>query len=365
MYRLSACAAALLLAGCAARPYRVAPLKGLYYVYPPGHKTAPRAEERVSLANAVRARAGQAACTVSGAGFALEWKRERPVAVSRLAGLVAKGYNQEAMRDAIDRFRADLEGLEERGCLKPGDAAAAMAAVGERVPLLALETVYFHYGYNRWKGYVDLRPGLNLGVQWALSRGGHAWGTSLEDLDVGTRRYAVEARRGASGVRLVRGAESVSSGEDPGPRVPDLAGSRMAHYRLFFLTKYLKIAGEPERHAVIVGATRLADLREYSAKFLEDADLTCQGKLTRTPPECIAVDKRISFLPEIQVTINGQAAHFTIGTDLRSVLYARKALGKKYTLERRYGNGWRKVAFPAGETEALKVPLLDGDRVSY
>ena len=365
MRKIYVCAAAVLLAGCAARPYRVAPSKGLYYVYPPGHKIAAGAEERVSLAKAVRARGGEAACAVSGAGFALEWKRERPVAVSRLAGVVAKGYNQEAMREAIDQFRADLEGLEERGCLKPGDAAAAMAAVGERVPILALETVYFRYGYNRWKGYVDLRPGLNLGIQWALSRGGEAWGTSLEDLDVGMRRYSVQARPGESGVRLVRGAESVSNGEDPGPRVPDLAGSRMAHYRLFFLTKYLKIAGEPERHAVIVGAPRLADLREYSAKFLEDADLTCQGKLTRTAPECIAVDKRISFLPEIQVTINGEAAHFTIGTDLRSVLFRRRALGKRYTLERRYGAGWRKVAFPAGDTEALRVPLLDGDRVSY
>ena len=365
MHKLRVCAAAVLLAGCAARPYRVAPLKGLYYVYPPAHKTAPEAEERVSLANVLRARGGGTACTVSGSGFALEWKREKPVVASRLAGVVAKGYNQEAMREAIDGFRADLEQLEERGCLEPGDAAAAMAAVGERLPLLALETVYLRYGYNRWKGYVDLRPGLNLGVQWALSRGGEAWGTSLENLDVGQRRYAVEARPGESGVRLVRGAETVSNGEDPGPRVPDLAGSRMAHYRLFFLTKYLKIAGEPERHAVIVGAPRLADLREYSAKFLEDADLTCQGKLTRTPPECIAVDKRISFLPEIQVTINGEAAHFTIGTDLRSVLFARRALGKRYTLERRYGSGWRKVAFPAGDTEALKVPLLDGDRLSY
>jgi hypothetical protein len=359
------CAAAVLLAGCAARPYRVAPLKGLYYVYPPGHKAAPAAEERVSLANAVRARGGGTACTASGAGFALEWKGGRPIAVSRLSGIVTNGYNQEAVREAMDRFRADLEGLEERGCLKPGDAAVAMTAIAERVPVLALETVYLRYGYNRWKGYVDLRPGLNLGVQYALSRGGEAWGTSLEDLDVGMRRYSVQARPGESGVRLVRGPESVSNGVDPGPRVPDLAGSRMAYYRLFFLTKYLKIAGEPERHAVIVGAPRLADLREYSARFLEDADLTCQGKLTRTQPECIAVDKRISFLPEIQVTINGEAAHFTIGTDLRSVLYARRALGKRYSLERRYGNGWRKVAFPNGDTEALRVPLLDGDRVRY
>lgn len=350
------CAAALALAGCAPKAYRVAGNGGLYFLYPPGHK-APRGEPlppvRLPLDR------GQA-CRVAGKALALE----RGVVTARLQSVIGSSYNQEALRDSWEEFRAGLGKLEEEGCLRPGDARSILEQVAERVPNLAQETIYFRYGFNRWRSYLDLQPGLVINVQWALARGGEPAGADLQDLNVGMRRYRVTPREASSGIRLVRGEESVTAGEVPREGVPELERAGMPHYRLFFLTKFLKIAGQPERSAALVGVPRMQDLRETTARFLEDADAACQGKFASPPPDCIAVDRRISFVPEVGVEVNGRAEFVNLGTDLATVLRAHKAPGA-FTLERLCGSRYCQVLFPAGDPNALRVPLLAGDRVRF
>jgi hypothetical protein len=229
----------------------------------------------------------------------------------------------------------------------------------------ATETSYVRYGFNRWRNYIDLRPGMSVGVQYAFSRTPGQWGTDLASMDMGTRQYAVRAREDGVGVTIARESESVTAGGPPRESVPDLAQNRMPHYRLFFLTKYLTIKGEPERSATLLGARTVEEIREATPKFLENADLTCRGKLTRNEPECTSVDKKISFNPEIAVVGNGKTEYVTIGMDLAGYLRMRRAFDRPFTLERRYGAEYRRVVFPAGDTQALSFSLLAGDHIRY
>lgn len=348
--------------GCGVRDYRVAKIGGMYYVYPPGRKVdrAPLREQRIALAGIA---AQGESCRIRGEGFALEPGR-KAVAVARLDSVSESGsYNQLRMREAIDEFRQELEKLESNGCLRPGDAHRVLDTLGERMTIMAGETLFLRYGFNRWRNYLDLRPGMALGVQWAFSRGPEPWGTNLASMDIGIRQYAVGPRGG--GVMLARAHEAITNGKPPSERVPELHQLRQPHYRLFFLTKYVTIKGQPERSATLLGARTLAELREVTPKFLENADLACQGKLTAATPECVSVDKKISFLPEVPVSINGKPEYLTLGTDVRVLMAGRRAAGQPFTLERRFRGGYRNVAFPAGDPAAAALPLLAGDRLTF
>ena len=358
--------AAALSAGCAARDYRVAKVSGMYYVYPPGKRIdrkAPLRKQRVPLDEPTAA--GGARCRFTGAAFQLAWQ-PRPVMTTRLDRVFTPGsQNQEKMREAIDEFRTALDELEAGGCLPPGGAERTLVALSERVPMFAGETSYLRYGFNRWRNYIDLRPGMSLGLQYAFSRGPEPWGKNLADMDIGMRAYSVRPREGGAGVTLVREDETITAGGAPREPLPDLARSRMPYHRLFFLTKYLTIKGEPERSATLLGARTVAEIREATPRFFEDADLTCRGKLTRHEPECTSVDKKISFVPEIPVMANGKGERVGIGTHLAEFLNARRALGRPFTLERRYGSVYHPVVFPPGDADALRLPLLTDDRVTY
>lgn len=349
--------------GCAVRDYRVAKVNGLHYVYPPGRKVdgAPLREQRVTLTGMGHVAAG---CHVAGEVFSFEPGR-RPAAVARLERVAENAYNQQRLRDAIDEFRVELEKLEAGGCLPGGGAHGVLEAMGERMTMLAPETVFLRYGYNRWRNYIDLRPGMTMGVQWALSRGSGPLGTNLANMDIGTRHYTVRAGSGGRGLLLSQAAETITNGGQPGERVPDLRELKVPHYRLFFLTKYLTIQGQPERSATLLGVQTVEALREITPKFLENADLACRGKLTARAPECTSVDKTISFVPEISVVVNGTPEYVSIGTDVRFFLNLKWAADVPFTLERRYGASYRKVVFPAGDAAAVGLPLLDGDRLAF
>ena len=356
--------AGALAGGCAPRQYRVANIKGLHYVFPPGARVdvaRPLGPRRVPLPGLGHAR-GE--CAWKGEAFALAWV-PRPVVRTELERVFEPGFNQPRMVEAVDEFRAGLENLEAQGCLRPGEAQRVLAAVADRVPLLAGETVYFRYGFNRWRNYVDLRPGMGLTLQYAFSRGPGPWGSSLADMDIGTHEYLLRPRPAAAGIDIVRAGGRITHGGAPREWIPDLSRNRLPHYRLFFLTKYLTIQGQPERSATLVGAGSVAELREYTTKFLEAADLTCRGKLTRTAPECTSVDKKISFLPEVPIVANGRARRVTLGTDVRGYLASAGAAGRPFSMERRFGAEYRKVLFPAGDEAALRLPLIDGDRLVY
>jgi hypothetical protein len=357
--------AAALSSGCAVRDYRVAKVNGLHYVYPPGRKVdiSPLREQRIPLPGIARA-SDAARCRIEGEAFALELA-PRPVAVTRLDRVRETAYNQQRTRDAIEEFRVALEKLESTGCLKPGESGRVLETVGERVTMMSGETVFLRYGFNRWRNYIDLRPGMALGVQWAFSRGPEPWGTNLADMDIGKRQYVIQPRSGQAGVALAKTGETITNGGAPQEWTPDLLALGRAQYRLFFLTKYMTIMGQPERSATLLGANTVEELREITPKFLEDADLACRGKLTAFAPECVSVDKKISFLPEVSVAVNGQPEYLTIGTAVGGLLKMKRAEGQPFTLERRYGSGYRKVVFPPGDPQALGLPLLDGDRIAY
>ena len=357
-------AAAAISTGCAAREYRVAKVNGMHYIFPPGRKIdrkQPLRNQRVPLAGL--AAAGGPQCRMEGAAFTFDG-RANPAVTMRLGRVFVSAFNQERMREAVEEFRLALDKLEASGCLQPGGGARALELVAERIPLLALETSYVRYGFNRWRNYIDMRPGMSLGLQYAFARDGKPWGKDLADMDIGERHYAVEPRPHAPGVILAARGGSITAGGPPREWIPDLTRAAMPHYRLFFLTKYVTIKGEPERSATLLGGRTVGEVQEATPKFLENADLTCRGKLTRREPECTSVDKKISFIPGVAVTVNGKVENVTIGTDLDGLLRMKHASGQRFSLERRYAAAYRPVLLPPNDPGALKLPLLDGDRLT-
>ena len=78
------------------------------------------------------------------------------------------GY-RTAVLSAFDQFLQDAEKLEG-STLRPGAAEMLRALVAPRIPATYAESLYFSYGVfsqgNPARSYVDVRPGMRLGVEF-------------------------------------------------------------------------------------------------------------------------------------------------------------------------------------------------------
>ena len=357
---------AILLTGCAARTnrvssipgagsaYRVASVNGLPFVFPPSARTN-EVEQHISVPGVRR---GAAACSLTASTLPFQWDARGRIVRTHLA--FENNFSQEGFRNSFEAFRAALEKLEQNRCLAPGDAQRILNRMTERQPLPYLETLFARYGYNTFKGFVDVRPGMHLHVQYAIVKPGHTTADRLEDFDIGTHHYDV-----VDGIRLKRTAGDASIFQRAAAEVPDLEAHTRAAYRIFYLTKFLKIAGQPERASNLLGTRTVAALQEGTAKFLQDAALTCDGKLTAEAPECVALSRRVFYQPQVQVTLNGKPDEIDVGMNVGYLFNQRKIKASSFMLERRYGKGYKPFRLPGEKSLATSIPLLTGDRIVW
>lgn len=231
------------------------------------------------------------------------------------------GASPASIRSAFDGLMAQVEG--QHG-LSPGGLRLLQSRIAERLPLAYDDLLYYHYGWDVGKNYIDLHPGMRLRVDFQnyqfvhvteqKAKSGFVGGGSIlipihtytHDDDDGSQYLGF----GPFLSRLRTDSRGDISTDGVGGLI-DLAkaGSRKPFFRLFFPNEAIP-ATAPERSATIVGASRWQDL---------PTEIPVPADNSGNSASFFFRDKATA-IPEIQVFIGNRGVYVPVGTTLRQLV---------------------------------------------
>lgn len=202
--------------------------------------------------------------------------------------------------------------------------------IAERLPLSYDRLLTYYYGWNKKAGYVDLRSGMRLRIDFqnyqfvqasdqSAERGFTGSGSTYVELGTYTRKLADGSYEQCLGFDPflsqleTEGAINIASKGAGG--VFDLlkAENRKAVYRLFLPLNPSTGLG-PERVATIIGTDSVKEMMEVTAKF--DAD----GNTLPDSGTSFFFRGKATITPEIQVFVRDQAVQVPLGTTVRQLI---------------------------------------------
>ena len=361
-----ACLSVLLWSGCATRrqTFRVVPIGGTSYLLPPDYRDNkdPGHEIVVKVSGVAKSTASKQAsgCAIDVPQFSMARPRGGNVVVHvRPQDLFAGGGVVRAYRGTFDRFRTELSRLEQEGCLRPGGGRAVAERVAESLPLPVMETLFYSYGYEPFRGYCEVHPDMRIDAQKALLEPGPDGKEKLVRID--RALYAVRREEGGEGLRFQLDKRTGTEAALPG-----LVQLHKPFYRFFYHIKFNDLSGTPQRTAVLLGADSLQKLEQTTASLWKDPDLTC-GRLTDI--DCVKSPVGQIVTAQVPVRLNGKRevipVSFTIGDVLRDHQAMRPGKpAPTFELQREYRGRLARVEFLTRQP-VLNVPIRSGDRLKW
>jgi len=131
--------------------------------------------------------------------------------------------------------------------------------------------------------------------------------------------------------------------------------NRWRHYRFFFALKFKKLGSE--RSSVLIGGRTPAALDALTKALLTDADAACR----KQDGACVIFPEACSVSPQVRVMVNGEEKHFVWGSPLAAVARSPRHL----ELVRLTASGLVPVELDPSDANALRLPLLPGDRITW
>jgi hypothetical protein len=201
-----------------------------------------------------------------------------------------------------------------------------------------------------------LHPNTELHIENAYYREG-APKRGIADF-LGTEKAVYQVR--PNGLRLVSVESGWAQHQRPADQLPvqELIGAARLHYRFyryFFQIVFRQRAGA--RGAVLLGANSMGELDALSARLQTDPDAVCDG----ASPHCAAFPEACTVALEIRVVVNGAPRSIVWGSLLDSVAMHPR----KLQLLRLHDGQLTPVRIDVGDPNALRLPLLPGDRVEW
>ncbi len=201
--------------------------------------------------------------------------------------------------------------------------------------------------------WVDLRPGMELRIESAYYREGSTKRGLADFLGTEVARYQVRP----SGVLRVA---SVQSGVEQYPRdqpsIEALVRGRQSRRHRFFYEILLNRKAEL-RGAVLLSGASAAELDGLTAELLADPTSVCRPDSKR----CSIFPESCTVSLEIEIVVNGAPQTVLWGSLLSSI--SPRVLGLK--VHRPYRGHLVPVGFDASDPNALRLPLLPGDHISW
>jgi hypothetical protein len=152
----------------------------------------------------------------------------------------------------------------------------------------------------------------------------------------------------------------IIEGERPADQSPvqKLIGSSQSHYRYyryFFQVVFWRKAGV--RGAVLLGANSIDELDRLASRMLTDPDAVC----TEQSAHCAAFPEACTVALEIEIVVNGVRRSTPWGSLLDSIVMSPR----KLQLLRLYAGKPTPMELDAHDPQALRLPLLPGDRIEW
>jgi hypothetical protein len=165
-------------------------------------------------------------------------------------------------------------------------------------------------------------------------------------------------RVGARGLQLLSVRSELARRPADQLPVQDLIGPqqrRYRYYRYFFQIVFRQTANT--RGAVLLGADSVDELNRLAARLLADPDAVCGGPSTH----CAAFPEACTVALQIEVSVNGVRSIVGWGSTVGSVAAHPRTL----KLSRIDNGALTPVEVDAGDPNALRLPLLPGDRIEW
>ncbi len=173
---------------------------------------------------------------------------------------------------------------------------------------------------------------------------------------VGTEKAVYQVR--PNRLRLVSVQSGVAQRPSDQLAVQALIAPSQLHYRYyryFFQIVFRQKAGA--RGAVLLGASTIGELNLLTSRLIADPDTVCSGPSTH----CAAFPEACTVALEIPVIVNGVARTVGWGSSVQSVAMNPRQL----QLLRLHDGKPTPVELDAADPNALRLPLLPGDRISW
>lgn len=173
---------------------------------------------------------------------------------------------------------------------------------------------------------------------------------------IGTEKAVYQVR--PSSLRLMSVQSGLEQRPADQPPVQDLIGNsrlRYRYYRYFFQIVFRQKAGV--RGAVLLGARSIDELDRLASRLMTDPDAVCSG----LSPHCAVFPEACSVALEIEIVVNGAARSVLWGSLLDSVAMHPRVL----RLLRLHNGRLAPVEIDASDPNALRLPLLPGDRIEW
>jgi hypothetical protein len=201
--------------------------------------------------------------------------------------------------------------------------------------------------------WMDLHSRMELRVENAYYQQGAPKRGLNGYLGTESARYTV---RPQGGLRLLS-MRSMKERPPDQPPVQRLIARPQKHYRYyrFYYEVFLKRAGA--RGSVLLGANSTEELDRLTAQLQTAPDSVC-GDRSRN---CTVFPEACSVSIEMQIVVNGEPRSVQWGTSLGSVAVQPRHL----ELLRAYAGRLMPVKIDASDPEALRLPLLPGDDVTW
>jgi hypothetical protein len=373
---------AMLLMGCspASHSYQLSRQGNTAVLIPPGVKLPAEGTLNVKLRNARRAPFPQAGCEMDRGPITIEWRgstayvraksgsdllgfgqnkvHERPVALDP-RGSVSGEPVALAPLQYINEFRSSVIGLEENGCLHPGEGETLAVNIAEKLPFQPFISYLLHFGAFDVNQFVDLTPDFRLRVVYpTYSADKDSKTTEIKGVD--TVYYEIVSDQKDGRVRISR-----AIGKDPSQdRLASPFSSSPAYFRLF-LRKSLS-SKNPVTVAIVLSSTDRKNLDEATKQLDADVEPSCRA-VASSSASCVMFPPLTGVNAEIRVRANGKDAYAELGARVDQLLHelGTDDIPQSVQIRRLFDKRLVSIRVDSDNKDLLALVLMPGDVINY
>ena len=205
-------------------------------------------------------------------------------------------------------------------------------------------------------GWVELCPETELRIENAYFRAGTTKRVFANFLGTGIARYQVRSNGRLRLISVTSGVTQPPGDQPPVQRLIRASRTRYRHHRFFFQIWFKNKA--ETRNAVLLSARSKVELDRITSQLLTEPAAICGDAESI---HCTVFPESCTVSLEIEIVVNG--AHRTVlwGSVLASVADRPRHV----ELLRRYAGKLTPVEIDSGDSNALRLPLLPGDRLNW
>ncbi len=224
----------------------------------------------------------------------------------------------------------------------------------ESVAIPFPEVLRQYSGFTPGEDWIDLRPHMELRVEHAYYRDGVPRHGIFGFLGTEVAIYQVRVGGGLR-LRSVRSMKHRPMDQLPVQRLICAEQRRFRHGRFFFALVFRRSANA--RSSVLLSADARQEMDALTSRLIRSPESVCEDRSAH----CTVFPEACSVSLEIEVTVNRATRTVPYGSTVSDVVVHPRSI----RMQRLDAGRMTQVQIDASDPEALRLPLLPNDRITW